>query len=259
MRTARRLAPGLLALVLTVVPAQADAPERSLRPVARGVTVEAPSPAPSLATRTVRQASALATLTSPRPRARPTGIVQQVRQRQQARMKGAVCNDPALQGETVGPVKGEISGCGIDEAVRLRSVAGVRLSQAALVDCPTAKALKRWVENGMTLSLRSKGPVREIRVAAHYACRPRNNQAGGRISEHGKGRAIDISGFEMKSGRVITVLEGWDHPDTRQAMRRMHRTACGVFGTVLGPDSDRFHRDHFHFDTAKYRNGAFCR
>ncbi|MDX5403468.1 MAG: extensin family protein, partial [Rhodobacterales bacterium] len=25
------------------------------------------------------------------------------------------------------------------------------------------------------------------------------------------------------------------------------------------PESDRFHRDHFHFDTARHRNGPFCR
>ena len=31
------------------------------------------------------------------------------------------------------------------------------------------------------------------------------------------------------------------------------------FGTVLGPNSDRFHRDHFHFDMASYSSGAYCR
>ena len=41
--------------------------------------------------------------------------------------------------------------------------------------------------------------------------------------------------------------------------------ACGTaavvtpVGTVLGPESDRFHQDHFHFDTARQRNGPFCR
>ena len=44
-----------------------------------------------------------------------------------------------------------------------------------------------------------------------------------------------------------------------KALRRMHKEACGVFGTVLGPESDRFHRDHFHFDTKRHGNGAYCR
>jgi hypothetical protein len=42
-------------------------------------------------------------------------------------------------------------------------------------------------------------------------------------------------------------------------MRRMHRGACGPFGTVLGPEADRYHQDHFHFDTARYRSGSYCR
>ena len=33
----------------------------------------------------------------------------------------------------------------------------------------------------------------------------------------------------------------------------------GGFGTVLGPESDQFHQDHFHFDTARHRGGPYCR
>jgi hypothetical protein len=39
----------------------------------------------------------------------------------------------------------------------------------------------------------------------------------------------------------------------------MHRAACGTFGTTLGPGSDGMHEDHFHYDTARHRNGAYCR
>jgi hypothetical protein len=39
----------------------------------------------------------------------------------------------------------------------------------------------------------------------------------------------------------------------------MHKSACGPFGTVLGPDADKYHKDHFHFDVAKHGNGAYCR
>lgn len=103
------------------------------------------------------------------------------------------------------------------------------------------------------------GGVSQIKVAAHYACRTRNNQAGAKISEHGKGRAIDISGFKLRDGRQITLLQDWDRRDTGAMLRKMHKRACGIFGTVLGPDSDRFHKDHFHFDTARHRGGSFCR
>jgi hypothetical protein len=128
------------------------------------------------------------------------------------------------------------------------------------MDCPTAKALKRWVKDGMKPAVGSYGGgVKQIRVAAHYACRTRNNQRGAKISEHGKGRAIDISGFRLNDGSEITLLKGWNQRSTGGILRKMHQRACGIFGTVLGPESNRFHRDHFHFDTARYRSGSFCR
>jgi len=43
-----------------------------------------------------------------------------------------------------------------------------------------------------------------------------------------------------------------------QFLRRLHKGACGVFGTVLGPEANEAHRDHFHFDFAHRRNGTYC-
>jgi hypothetical protein len=41
-------------------------------------------------------------------------------------------------------------------------------------------------------------------------------------------------------------------------LRRLHKGACGTFGTVLGPEANEAHRDHFHFDLAQRRRNAFC-
>ena len=41
-------------------------------------------------------------------------------------------------------------------------------------------------------------------------------------------------------------------------LRRLHKGACGVFGTVLGPEANEAHRDHFHFDLAHRRHSALC-
>ncbi len=198
------------------------------------------------------------------PAPRPKGLAEKVKaERRKAKRdaaRGAVCGDPALQGDVVGLVPGRISGCGIKNAVKLRSVSGVTLSQSSIMDCSTAKALKKWVDGSAKPALANRGGgLSAIRVAAHYACRTRNNQRGAKISEHGKGRAIDISGFKTKSGEVITVLKGWRAASTSKALKRMHKGACGPFGTVLGPNADRFHQDHFHFDTARYRSGSYCR
>lgn len=173
---------------------------------------------------------------------------------------GMVCGDPALRGESIGMVPGGATGCGIDQAVRLREVNGVMLSTGAVVDCPTARAFKTWMARGMEPALGSRGGgVKEVRVAASYACRTRNHQKGARISEHGKGRAIDVAGFTLRDGSQISILRDWGKGRDGRALKQMHRAACGTFGTVLGPESDRFHQDHFHFDTARHRGGAYCR
>ncbi len=41
-------------------------------------------------------------------------------------------------------------------------------------------------------------------------------------------------------------------------LHAIHKVACGIFGTVLGPESNEAHRDHFHFDLAPRKYGAFC-
>jgi hypothetical protein len=41
-------------------------------------------------------------------------------------------------------------------------------------------------------------------------------------------------------------------------LRRLHKGACGTFGTVLGPEANEAHRNHFHFDLAPRRHRAFC-
>lgn len=199
-------------------------------------------------------------LRSLQPHVRPKAIEQKAMAKRRARNKGAICGDVDLQGDVVGAVPGRISGCGIKGAVKLRSVSGVTLSQAALMDCGTAKALKKWVNKGVKPAFGNKGGgIAKLRVAAHYACRTRNNQPGAKISEHGKGRAIDISAFILRDGTTVDVLNGWRSKAWRKPLAKAHKAACGPFGTVLGPKADRFHQDHFHMDTARYRSGGYCR
>ncbi|MEO0677266.1 MAG: extensin family protein [Pseudomonadota bacterium] len=193
--------------------------------------------------------AACAPLKSLRPQDRPNGAA-----------FASICGNPNLVGERAEPVVGAQSGCGIAEPVRVMEVAGLRLTQAALIDCATANALDRWVEVGVKPAVGERGGGPDnLRVAAHYACRTRNNRPGARLSEHAKGRAIDIAGIGLKDGSEITVLTGWGSGADGRALRQMWRAACGPFGTVLGPESDRFHRTHFHLDTAQYRSGSFCR
>lgn len=195
-----------------------------------------------------------------RPLLRPRAVGKKAIARQNELARGAVCGDVAIQGSVVGRVPGRIAGCGVENAVKVRAVSGVALSMQSVMDCTTAKTLKNWVDRGMKPAVGSYGGgVKSIRVVAHYACRTRNNQRGAKISEHGKGRAIDIAGFTLNDGSTITLLTDWGKGRKGQILRRMQNSACGPFGTVLGPESNKYHLDHFHFDTARYRSGSYCR
>lgn len=252
-------------LLLMAGMAQA-APDTSLRPQTRDAGEVTVDPSGSIAQRPRDAAATLAAskgramATSLRPELRPRKFRRIARAQERLRKRGAVCEDIDIQGQVVGRVKGIKTGCGVENAVQVRSVSGVALSQQAVMDCTTAKALKSWVETfAKPTFARTGGGLKRIRVAAHYSCRTRNNRTGARISEHGKGRAIDISGVRLNDGTLITVSNGWNDRGTAKAMRQLHKGACGPFGTVLGPESDRFHLDHFHFDTARYRSGPYCR
>lgn len=173
--------------------------------------------------------------------------------RKKASKKGSVCGVAEIKGEAISRITSKVKGCGIAEPVRITSVSGVRLSQAATLDCDTAKALNTWIETGLQPAF-GRTKVVELRVAAHYICRSRNNVKGAKISEHGRGKAIDIAAVTLENGKTIAVAGGFG-----KELRRAHKAACGIFGTTLGPGSDGFHEDHLHFDTASNRSGPYCR
>ncbi len=173
---------------------------------------------------------------------------------------GRLCGVRGIEGDVIPQITSDVPGCGVEAPVRVTHVAGVKLSQAAILDCETATALHRWVRRGVKPAVgRRGGGVSELRVAAHYVCRPRNHRAGAQISEHGRGRAIDISGVILANGAEMNVLRDWHNSPHSRALRQMHRAACGTFGTTLGPGSDGMHEDHFHYDTARHRGGPYCR
>jgi hypothetical protein len=235
---------------------------QDLRPIARGSTDQADISTqvkPATRPQGLGEPNAEAVAQSMRPRSRPAAIVAAAEQRRLARLRGQICNDPAIQGTVVGRVPGA-GACGIERAVRVRSVAGVTLNPRPTLDCRTASALKTWVQRGVLPAVGSEGGgAASLRVVSHYACRSRNNQAGARLSEHSFGRAIDIAGIGLRDGSEMTLLTDWNSNTNGAQLRKMWRAACGPFGTVLGPESNRFHRDHFHFDTARYRSGSYCR
>ncbi|MFT4151798.1 MAG: extensin family protein [Paracoccaceae bacterium] len=242
------------------------------RPRPEGLVVASASPAPQVAVEKAPDTAPDTAMTPvPRPLPRPDGLVPAAsdqpspeprgglfglgkrKQKTPPATTGYVCGDPDIKGQSLPRIGAKVKGCGIENPVRVTSVDGIRLSQAATIDCDTATALKSWINRGLRPAFKGREVV-ELKVAASYICRPRNNVKGAKISEHGRGQAIDIAGIVTSDGRTQMVAGGFD-----QTLRTAYKAGCGIFGTTLGPGSDGYHEDHMHFDTASYRNGAYCR
>ena len=96
--------------------------------------------------------------------------------------------------------------------------------------------------------------VVQIDTMGSYSCRAMNGQAGGHISEHAFGNALDVAGFRLADGRRITVVHDWTQGDDQSQafLRDVHAGACNTFTTVLGPGYNIFHYNHIHVDLAMH-------
>jgi len=172
--------------------------------------------------------------------------------------RGSVCGVPSIKGTNKPPIHGS-GRCGIANPVNVIEVSGVRLTRPLTVNCTTAKQFNSWVSRSAKPVIgRQGGGLEAIQIIGGYSCRTRNSKRGAKLSEHAFGNAVDIAGFKLRNGTIYSVKRDWNGRGGA-TLKRLHKTACGPFGTVLGPNANRAHEDHFHFDTAKHRGGAYCR
>ncbi len=180
-------------------------------------------------------------------------------------VSGHVREQPWLH--TRSSLGGNSSYCGAMQPFEMAGAADgrVQMRPSALLRCNMIPAVERWIRQYVEPEVRRHygAPLVELKVAASYACRPRNTPWGGKLSEHGHANALDISAFILADGRTITVKQGWwGDPRDRSFLRAVHAGACREFTTVLGPLADAYHRDHFHLDLARHgRSGqeVVCR
>jgi hypothetical protein len=133
----------------------------------------------------------------------------------------------------------------------------VLLTPAAVVRCPMVPAIESWVRDVIDPAARYHfgAPVAELKVAGSYSCRPMNHVYGAQLSEHGYANAIDIAAFVLANGKSVDVKTGWwGGSAERNFLRDVHHGGCQFFSTVLGPDANENHRDHFHLDLARRRD-----
>lgn len=128
--------------------------------------------------------------------------------------------------------------------------------------CAVGAALVLWLRQGVQPAAEEVlgTAVSRVEHFGAFSCRRLYGRSEGGWSEHATGNAIDIAAFVLSDGRRISVLRDWDGEDEEAAfLHRARDEACRVFGTVLSPDYNAAHADHFHFDQAARGFGGVCR
>ena len=126
------------------------------------------------------------------------------------------------------------------------------LSSPATFDCQMATDFPGWVADVDNYVWSTENAhIKSVTVGESYVCRPRNTPDGSAdLSEHGRADALDFVGFRLEDGRSLDVATGYASPDEKlsRLMHFAHDAACTRFTTVLGPDANALHHDHFHLD-----------
>jgi hypothetical protein len=129
------------------------------------------------------------------------------------------------------------------------------------VTCPTAAALELWRIKTLTPAAQEifGTGIARIEHLGAFSCRRTYGTAEGPWSEHATANAIDIAAFVLDDGRRISLNGDWDgDDDDARFLRTARNGACEWFATVLSPDYNAAHADHFHLDQSP-RWAGVCR
>lgn len=127
--------------------------------------------------------------------------------------------------------------------------------------CAVNAGLVLWLRQGVQPAAERHLGSRVVRLE-HLGtnnCRRIGGDETANWSEHATGNAIDIAAFVLTDGRRIVIRRDWSGQGAASDFLQEARdSGCGIFGTVLSPDYNAAHADHFHLDQAD-RNWGFCR
>ena len=146
------------------------------------------------------------------------------------------------------PTRGKGTSCERAETVLLSRLSTARLRPEE-TRCNIAARLYMWERHVLQpLAQASFGePIVEITHFGSFSCRTIAGTSS--MSEHANANAFDISGFRLKSGKMVSVLKDWNGPARESDfLHRARDGACSYFNLALSPDYNAAHKDHFHLD-----------
>ena len=147
------------------------------------------------------------------------------------------------------------TGCGYRNAVRVEATSA-RIGEPFTLSCSSAIALAMWEYHVVQPAAHAyfDAPVARLEHFGSYACRNIYGRKDAPLSRHATADALNIAGFVLQNGRRIRVERDWGSSDPDgKFLRDVRDGACRVFESVLGPEYNQAHRDHFHLDRGGFR------
>ncbi|MFD2192297.1 extensin family protein [Pistricoccus aurantiacus] len=145
--------------------------------------------------------------------------------------------------------------CPLTNVIRLNA-SGVGFNRSFVATCPLALAWLMFEYHDLQPAARNVlgSPVSRVEHYGSFACRNIYGRENGRRSAHAFAAALDVAAFTLEDGRRISVLEDWPKEEGKgEFLQEVHQGACRRFATVLGPDYNAAHANHFHLAMGGYR------
>ena len=156
-----------------------------------------------------------------------------------------------------------------DAARTARSARGAKQASAKTEAERTRQEAERKKEDAQhkeaewRMALARSAELQKLGHGADDARTPRLQRGDQRKSDDTRGATPIAQKKTADAKGAIPILASKDGENPSPSpeavfLRRLHRGACATFGTVLGPDANEAHRNHFHFDLAPRKRSAFC-
>ncbi|MGI9403709.1 MAG: extensin family protein, partial [Hyphomicrobium sp.] len=125
-------------------------------------------------------------------------------------------------------------------------------------DGRTIKVLTNWGPTKRDIAkAKKKHEAAKAAAAKAAAAKQKNAAAKDKATVH-KAR-LKVNGLPAASKSSENEMLAPAKTKEAAFLKRLHKGACRIFGTVLGPELNESHRNHFHFDMKQRRRRSVCR
>jgi hypothetical protein len=142
--------------------------------------------------------------------------------------------------------------CRVENPIRVYA-ATIPFSRPTVASCAFVLEFDKF-ESEVIRPLAKREFGHDLKTIVHfgaYNCRTTDH---GKESAHASGMAMDVAGFELTDGTMISVKQFWNKRGReRDFLHAVASQACHYFNEVLDPDSDRDHFDHIHLDLGRWK------